>query len=77
MTTSQQQDWRSQGKLVASALALAILVIFIALNFEKVDVDLVVGTQNIQLAFALIIAAVLGFIAGYFAPRMRLTGERD
>ena len=77
MTTSQQRDWRSQGKLVASALALGILLIFIALNFEKVDVDLVIGTQNIQLAFALIFAAVLGFIAGYFAPRVRLTTKRD
>ena len=77
MTASQQRDWRSQAKLVASVLALAILVIFIALNFEKVDVDLVVGTQNIQLAFALIFAAVLGFVAGYFAPRMRLTTGKD
>ena len=77
MTTSQQRDWRSQVKLVASVLALALLVIFIALNFEKVDVDLLVGTQNIQLAFALILAALLGFIVGYFAPRMRLTTRRD
>ena len=71
MTTSQPRDWRSQVKLVVSVLALALLVIFIVLNFEKVDVDLLVGTQNIQLAFALIVAALLGFVAGYFSPGRR------
>jgi uncharacterized integral membrane protein len=69
MATSQPRDWRSKVKLAGSVLALALLVIFIALNFEKVDVDLLVGTQNVQLAFALIIAALLGLVIGYFAPR--------
>ena len=69
MATSQPRDWRSKVKLAGSVLALALLVIFIAMNFEKVDVDLLVGTQNVQLAFALIIAALLGLVIGYFAPR--------
>ena len=69
MAASQQRSLGSQLKLAGSVLALVLLVIFIVLNFEKVDVDLLIGTQNIQLAFALIVAAVLGFIAGYFAPR--------
>jgi uncharacterized integral membrane protein len=71
MTTSQTRDWRSQVKRIASILAIVLLVIFIALNFEKVDVDFLVATQNIQLAFALIFAALLGFVAGYFSPRWR------
>ena len=71
MEASQQRSLGTQLKLAGSVLALVLLVIFIALNFEKVDVDLLIGTQNIQLAFALIVAAVLGFIAGYFAPRRR------
>jgi uncharacterized integral membrane protein len=71
MTASSNYDWRSRAKLIASLLALALLVIFVALNFEKVDVDFLVATQNIQLAFALIFAALLGFVAGYFTPRWR------
>jgi uncharacterized integral membrane protein len=71
MATTQSSSWGSKAKLGGSVLALALLVIFIALNFEKVDVDLLVGTQNIQLSFALIFAALLGFILGYFAPRRR------
>jgi uncharacterized integral membrane protein len=69
MATSQSGDWASKVRLAGSVLALLLLVIFIVLNLEKVDVDLLVGTQNVQLAFALIIAALLGFVIGYFAPR--------
>jgi uncharacterized integral membrane protein len=69
MATTPKRSLGSRLKLAGSLLALALLVVFIALNFEKVDVDLLIGTQNIQLAFALIIAAVLGAILGYFAPR--------
>ena len=73
MATSQSGDFRPKAKLVVSITAVVLLVIFIALNFEKVDVNLLVGTLNIQLAFALILSALLGLVAGYFAPR----GRRD
>ncbi|HUF53299.1 MAG TPA: LapA family protein [Dehalococcoidia bacterium] len=71
MATNEAKDLGSRVKLAGSVLALLLLVIFIIRNFDKVNVDFVFGSQNIQLAFALIIAALLGFVVGFFAPGRR------
>lgn len=58
-------------RLVLWAIALGLLVLFIAENFLTVEVRLIVGRVQTRLAWALIIAAVLGFLTGYFWPRGR------
>jgi uncharacterized integral membrane protein len=69
MASNKPPRTRSQLKLIGTAIALLVLMLFVALNFGEVQVNLLVGKQNIQLAFALIFSALLGFLLGYFAPR--------
>ena len=58
--------------MLGSALALlVILIVFIVLNDEKVEVDLIVATAELRLAWALLIASAGGFIIGYILPRLR------
>jgi uncharacterized integral membrane protein len=71
MATDKTSGLGSRLKLVGTVVALALLVIFIVLNFDDVEVDFAFASQTISLAFALIIAAVLGFLIGYFAPHRR------
>ena len=57
--------------LGGAASIAAILVAFIALNGDTVEVDLVVATAELRLAWALLIAAGLGFLVGFLLPRLR------
>jgi uncharacterized integral membrane protein len=63
------RDWTA--RLVALAVALALLVIFVAENFNIVEVRLLVVKTETRLAWALIIAGGLGFVAGLLLPRLR------
>jgi uncharacterized integral membrane protein len=58
-------------RLVAAACAILLLVIFVALNFEDVTVDLLIVEADMKLAFALILSALLGLVAGLLAPHRR------
>jgi uncharacterized integral membrane protein len=71
MSNARPRDTRTQIKLAGSALALLLLAVFIGVNFEEVKIDLLLGTQTTRLAFALIFAGLLGFLAGYFVPKGR------
>jgi uncharacterized integral membrane protein len=71
MAVRESRDLGSKIKLGAMGLASLVLLAFIALNFDKVEVDLILGSLHIQLAFALILAALLGFVIGYFFPKRR------
>lgn len=53
------------------AAAVAILLLFMALNSQQVKVDLIVGSAQMPLIFALLISAVLGALVGWAAPRLR------
>jgi len=55
---------------LAAVLAI-ILILFIVLNDQKVEVDLIVATAQLRLAWALLIAAAAGFLIGYILPRLR------
>ena len=59
------------GRLALWAAALTLLVLFIAENFLPVEIRLIVTRVETRLAWALIIAALLGFLIGYFWPRRR------
>lgn len=56
-------------RTVVSLVALLLLVVFVAVNFETVTVDLLVARAEVRLGFALIFAALLGLVAGWAIPR--------
>ncbi len=58
-------------QLVASAVVLALLVLFVAENFAVVEVRLIVWRMETRLAWALLVAGALGFAAGWLLPRLR------
>jgi uncharacterized integral membrane protein len=65
---------RSEGRgarfwLIIVLIALGIL--FIAVNFQKVTIDFVVGETKAPLVVALLIAGLIGFLIGLVLPRFR------
>jgi uncharacterized integral membrane protein len=54
---------------------IVITAIFILQNSQHVDVKFLFSTTNIPLIFALLLAAVLGFIIGLALPRFRRHSE--
>ena len=50
-------------------LLIVVAAVFILQNTQKVDVKFLFSTTNIPLIFALLLAAVLGFIIGLALPR--------
>lgn len=64
-----RRDWTA--RLVAWALVLALLVAFIAQNFESVEVRVLLFEAEMRLAYALLFAAALGFGVGLLFPRIR------
>jgi uncharacterized integral membrane protein len=57
--------------LIAWAVVLALLVVFIVENFITVEVRFLFTRTETRLAYALLIAAGLGFLVGYLLPRLR------
>ena len=53
---------------------IAIGIVFIAVNFQKVTIDFVVGETNAPLVIALLISGLIGFLIGLVLPRFR---QRD
>ena len=49
----------------------ALGLIFIAVNFQKVTIDFVVGEANAPLVVALLISGGIGFVVGLALPRFR------
>jgi uncharacterized integral membrane protein len=65
---------RSEGRgarfyLIIVLIALGVL--FIAVNFQKVTIDFVVGETRAPLVVALLISGVIGFLIGLVLPRFR------
>ena len=50
---------------------LVLLLIFVAMNFQEVTVDFLFAETKLPLFFALIVAGLLGVVAGLLAPRVR------
>lgn len=68
-TRQQRRNWTF--RLIVWALVVAILALFIAENFNIVEVRLIVIRVEIRLAWALLLASGLGFVAGLLVPRLR------
>jgi len=58
-------------RLVVAAIILATLVVFIAENFVVVEVRLIVWRTDIRLAWALLLASLLGFSLGLLVALIR------
>ncbi|HEX6585607.1 MAG TPA: LapA family protein [Solirubrobacterales bacterium] len=50
---------------------IALAAIFVAVNFQKVTIDFVVGESEAPLVIALLISGLLGFLIGLVLPRFR------
>jgi uncharacterized integral membrane protein len=59
------------GRLIVAAVILAVLLLFVALNSEEVEIDILVASTDIRLGFALLFAGALGFLVGFLVPRGR------
>ncbi len=73
--TTAQEDRTWRGRLIGAGIVLAILLLFVLLNNDKVEVNLLIISPEMRLGFALLIAAALGFLAGLLFPRFRRTGN--
>ena len=65
---------RSEGRGARFWLTLVLIAlgfIFIAVNFQKVKIDFIVGEANAPLVIALLISGLLGFVIGLVLPRFR------
>jgi uncharacterized integral membrane protein len=69
----QLQPGETKRNYKAWALGVAglLLVIFVAQNAQKVDVDFLWIHTTTPLIFALVIAGVLGALIGWLGPRVR------
>jgi uncharacterized integral membrane protein len=59
-------------KLIVSVVAIVLLVIFWAQNRDRVKVTFWVVDATVRLWIALVVASLVGFVAGFFAR-----GRRD
>lgn len=69
--SAEGPGWRTWLLVVVGA----ILVVFIALNSQEVEVNFIVGSAEMPLIFALVIAAALGALVGWALPRLRRSHE--
>ena len=49
----------------------ALGFVFVAVNFQKVKIDFVVGSSEAPLVIALLISGGIGFLIGLVLPRFR------
>jgi uncharacterized integral membrane protein len=56
---------------------VAIGFVFVAVNFQKVKIDFVVGSTEAPLVIALLISGGIGFLLGLVLPRFRQPKEKD
>lgn len=71
----EQERAGVSAKQVIGGVALAVFVLFILLNTDDVEVNLIVTTVTMSLFFALLIAGALGALVGWLLPRIRGRGE--
>jgi uncharacterized integral membrane protein len=57
------------GKWIAVIVAAVLLLIFAIQNSERVDVDFWVFDAQVRIVTVIVVAAVLGFVIGWFVGR--------
>ncbi|WBL37414.1 hypothetical protein O0235_07515 [Tepidiforma flava] len=71
MTQAQRTEAKWRMRLIIFAVVLLALVVFIAENWLTVQVRFLFAKTETRLAWALIVAAVLGYAAGWLTPKLR------
>ena len=71
----QQGEGGVGARQVLGWLVLALLLLWVVLNTQSVQVDLIVSTVRMPLFVALIIAGLLGALISWLLPRIR--SDRD
>jgi uncharacterized integral membrane protein len=66
-----RRDSTWTGRLIVAGIVLAILLFFVVLNSEQVEIDILIAETDMRLGWALLLAGALGFVAGFFMPRNR------
>ena len=54
---------------ILAAIAVALLIVFAALNFRPVRVHFILFESRARVVTVIIVAAALGFVVGYFVGR--------
>jgi uncharacterized integral membrane protein len=76
---NERQSGPRQGGLNARQIlggaALVLLLLWVVLNTQEVEVDLLVTTVTMPLFIALIIAGLLGALVAWLLPRIRSGGD--
>ena len=65
MSSRQDTSWRPSGRQIGMAVAIGLVAIFGAVNFEKTSIDFLVDSVRIPLVFVIAACSLLGFLAGY------------
>lgn len=71
MSSGPQSSSQWRMRLAIFAIVLLALIIFIAENWLTVEVRFLFAKAETRLAWALIVAAVLGYAAGWLTPKLR------
>ena len=69
--TPAQASKERGARFYVTIAVFVLAAIFILQNTQKVEVKFFFSTTNLPLVFALLIAALLGFVIGLALPRFR------
>jgi len=64
------------ARFYVTIVVVVLAGIFVFQNTQKVEVKFFFSTTNIPLIFALLLAAILGFVIGLALPRFRRPREK-
>jgi len=56
-------------KWIAAGIGLVVLAVFALQNSERVDVDFLLFDSQVRVVVVILVAAVLGFVVGWFIGR--------
>jgi uncharacterized integral membrane protein len=62
---------RITGRHVVALVLIGLLVVIAVLNLDDVSVDLIAGSVEMPLIVLIVIAAGIGFLAGWLVTRRR------
>lgn len=65
-SSGERQSWRRWALIVIGV----VLLLFMALNSQSVEVNLIFGSATMPLVFALLIAALLGAVVGWVVAKV-------
>jgi uncharacterized integral membrane protein len=68
---AQPQRTETTWRAWALGILIVLVIIFIAINSQKVTVKFLFFDVSMPLIFALVITTVLGMVIGYVAPLVR------